>query len=542
MYIEFILPDLSVVSFEKFINFDYKINSSSNDEILLGNCSAASLDFSVWNADKRYNAYKFKKGVCHLYRDNTKTERIGIFNVDKVEKENNSLVFRCTDNMTKFQDETFKGIQTPYTIFSLLVQLCTQLGFTLKTQKEEILNSDLTYNTTDTILGKSCREVLKFICEVTCSYAIFDENGELCLCWYDLRTIKKEIPYNQLKTFKRDEAETQLTGVSVMIGKEEITVGEKSGYDLLLTKDNPFLSGLSSNEIKIILENILGRIQGMKYLSCDISLSVDKNIKIGDVLKIYDEDGEEYKIIVSYLNISKIFSMSITSAGENLNRKNDTGQTGGDTSSSGGGEYYQTAISKDENWRDITINTHTDTFLNGISLFGITEKSSALLCFSLSFYSNIDTVLKFKININGAIIKEIYYDPQIGLNVFSWTEEAILNYDSETNIIKVLLSTEEITEDCYIKIYKNQSILTVVSIGATVDGGNRFTKLEIKESIKGINLINFGKKNINTKTITDTILIDCREYYHSIPTDIIVPIAFKTKSKMSVADIEETIT
>ena len=192
MYIEFILPDLSVVKFEDFINFDYKINSSSNDEILLGNCSAASLEFSIWNVNKKYNVYKFKKGTCHLYRDNTKNEKIGIFNVDKVEKENNSLVFKFTDNMTKLQDEIFKGIQTPYTIFSLLVQICTQLGLTLKNTEEEILNNDLTYNTTDTILGKSCREVLKFICEVTCSYAIFNEEGELYLSWYNLETVKKE--------------------------------------------------------------------------------------------------------------------------------------------------------------------------------------------------------------------------------------------------------------------------------------------------------------------------------------------------------------
>jgi hypothetical protein len=362
----------------------------------------------------------------------------------------------------------------------------------------------------------------------------------LYLSWYDLGTIKKEIPYNKLKSFKRDESETEITGVSIVLGNEETTVGDKAGYDLLLTKDNPFLSGLSSNQVKLILENIYDKVNGMKYLSCDISLSIDDEIKIGDTLKIYDEDGEVYKIIVSYLNISKIFSMSITSSGENLNRNNDTGNSGGD-SSGGTGEYYQTSISKDENWRDITINTITDTYLNGISLFGITEKSSALMCYSLSFESNLETTIKFKIDINGTTVKEILYNTKIGLNIFTWNEETVLNYESETNTIKVFLSTEELSGSFSIKIYKNQSILSIISVGATVDGGNRFTKIEIKESIKPISLINFNKKNIGFNTFTDELIIDCREYYHAESIDIMTAIEFRKRKTLQIDSIVENV-
>ena len=55
MYIDVLLQDTNMLSFDEFVDFDYKINSSDNNEILIGNCSAASLNFSIWNKDKQYN-------------------------------------------------------------------------------------------------------------------------------------------------------------------------------------------------------------------------------------------------------------------------------------------------------------------------------------------------------------------------------------------------------------------------------------------------------------------------------------------------------
>ena len=503
MYIDVLLQDTNMISFDEFVDFDYKINSSDNNEILIGNCSAASLNFSIWNKDKQYNTFKFKNATCYLYKDVERTQKMGVFQVDKITKDKNTLKFECTDSMTKL-DELFKGIQTPFTIFSLIVQICTQLDLTLRNTEEELINGNLTYTSTENLLGKSCRDVLKYCCELTGTYAIFDENGQLFLNWYNLNTIKKEIQYNQLKTFSRDEEELQITGLSVVLEDEEVLIGSSQGYDLRLTKDNPLLKKLGKDERTGTLTNIFNKVNGMKYLSCDISLSVDDEICIGDTLKIFDEDNEEYKIIVSYLNISKIFSMNITSAGENINRDNQSNSSSGQDTNS----QQKVYTSKDENWKDITVeDTYAETHLNGISVFGVNEKSSVILNYSICFTIDSETNIKFKLLINDIESKIINYKTKIGFNTFSWSEQANLNMSTSTNIFKFILDTTDVVGGFLFNIEQNNSVLTIIAVGCETDSGGRATNIELRESIKGFNIVGFNFKDIKFKNILDTVNI-----------------------------------
>lgn len=537
MYIDVILADTNMVSFDEFIDFDYKINSSDNNEILIGNCSASSLNFSIWNAEKRYNDFRFKNSICYLYKDAERTKKMGVFKVDKITKEKNSLKFECTDFMTKLEDEIFKGISTPFTIFSLIVQICRQLDLTLKNTESEILNSDLTFYDTNDILGKKCRDVLKWIAEVTCSYAIFNEDGELFFSWYDLDTIKKEIPYNQFKDFARDEDELIVTGISVIIENEEEVVGTKSGYDLRLTTDNPFLKALSLEKRKSVLQSIYNKVYGMHYLSCDISLSIDEDINIGDTLKIYDEDGMDYKILVTYLNLSKIFSMNITSAGENVNR-----ETSSSSSTSSGGESSQdkTYIAKDESWRNLSIiNYYGETHLNSVSIFGVNEKSSAFASFSISFNATQSVSVKFKIYINNELYKEFYYKTNIGDNFFTWCEALNLKTDSETNEIKMMIDTSTFSTYFSFYIDKGNSALSVITSGAKA-GTNIVTNIEFKEEVRKVELLNPYDKLI-IKSFEDILVLSNKEDLGDPIEEPLGLINFKSRRNISVSNINEII-
>lgn len=536
MYIDILLSDENMVSFDEFIDFDYKINSSDNNELLIGNCSAASLNFNIWNEDKKYNTFKFKNSTCYLYKDMERTQKIGVFKVDKITKEKNSLRFECTDNMTKL-DEIFKGISTPFNLFSLIVQICIQLDIPLKNTEEDFINMDLTFNDTKLILGKKCREVLKLIAEITCSYVIFNEEGELYFNWYDLDTIKKEIPYNSLKEFARDEEELIITGVSVVLENEEQVVGTKSGYDLRLTTDNPFLKVLSLDERTRVLQSIYDKVYGMHYLSCDISLSIDDEIKIGDTLKIYDEDGIDYKILVTYLNISKLFSMKITSSGENVNRDTSNGSS---SSSSDSSTQEKTYIAKDETWRDMSIiDYHGETHLNSISAFGINEKSSVFLSFSISFMSTVESSIKFKLYVNDILSKEFPYETRLGDNFFTWSEVANIKIDSETNSFKIVIDTSDFTTDFAFYIDKGNSVLSIISTGARV-GTNIITNLEFREEIRTINLLSPYNKLI-IGTFEDILSVSNKEYLDNSIEESIGLIQFKPRNKINIHNINESI-
>lgn len=527
MIVDIILVDENMISFNEFINFDYKINSSDNNEILLGNCSAASLNFSVWNAEKRYSTFRFKKGTCFLYRDEERTEKIGTFKVDKITNNRNTLEFECTDYMTKL-DELFKGIEAPFNTYKLLNQICSQLDIELRNTADDFKHLNQIYISADSLVGKKCRDVLKWIGEISCKYCIFDEEGKLFLNWYDLETIRKEIPYNKLKEFSRDEEELQITGVSILIDKEEELVGTNEGYDLRLTKDNPLLKELTGNQRQYILKDIYNKVYGMNYLSCDIALSVDDEIKIGDTLKVYDEYGEVFKIIVSYININKLWSMKITSAGENLNRDISNGSSSGDNQ----GSKDKTYIAKDENFKEINLKGFVgETFLNSLTIFGVSENSSAFLSYSLEFDIDVEIDLKFNILVNDILSKQITYKTKIGKNIFNWSEKANIQVDSENNVFKFVLNTLDVSTSYVFKVEKEKSILNVISVGAS-SGSNIVTSLEFTEDVKSVVLTN-KFNNITLKSFDDTIRILLQEYIYKEATDKVDLIDFKIRKRFN---------
>ena len=491
MYIDVLLLDDNMISFDEFVDIDYKINSSDNNELLLGNASAASLNFSIWNGDKSYNAFKFKNSKIFLYRDIERTNKLGEFNIDKVTKDKNTLKLECIDYMASKCDEIFKGIQTPFTIWQLVTQIGLQLDIPIRNTQEDFKHLTQTYSDTNDILGKKCREIIKWIGEISCKYAIFDEDGKLFFNWYDLDTIKKEIPYSVLKDFARDEDLTYVSGLSCVLDNEEYLIGDKNSFDLIISTDNPFLKPLDGANRKKILEDVYSKVHGMQFLSCDIGLSTDNEIKVGDTLKVYDEDGNYYKIIASYINISKVFSMKITSSGANVNRS-----SGSSSSSSGGAsESEKIHYAKDENFKPISLFTKEEVYLNSIKIDGVTEKTSAYLNYSLNFEfnSNNDNTINFKIYIND-IVKTIPYKPTYGINTFTWGEKLNLQVSIDgsaiSNEIKVTMDLTHNSSSSSIEIDMEKSIMTIIATGAKSAGGNLVTNIEIKEEIQRVSLRN----------------------------------------------------
>ena len=542
MYIDILLADENMISFNEFVDIDYKINSSDNNELLLGNVSAASLNFSIWNGGKQWNAFKFKGSKAYLYKDAERTKKIGVFNIEKVTKNKNTLNFESIDNMGK-TDAIFKGIQTPFSLWELVNQICSQLDITLANKKEDFDHITQTYDNTNEILGKPCREILKYIGEVTTKYAIFDPDGKLFFSWYDLNAnaIKKEITYNKLKDFARDEDLLYVSGVSCILENEEYLKGSQSSYDLRLTTDNPFLKPLNEAERNQILEDIYSRCYGMQYLSCDIALSTE-DINIGDTLIVHDEDGNRYKILVTYLNINKIFNMKITSAGANPNRQTQS------SSSSGGGETKtedKIAIAKDENYKMIEIeNSIAERHLNSLKIDGVTEKTSAYFNYSLQFNwtSTNDNTIKFKLYIND-IIKEFLFKPTTGQNYFTWGEKLNLQLGQDgepvTNNIKMTLDLSHNEEPSYLYIGAEKSILSVVAVGAKSAGANQVTNLEIKEDVERIGFRN-ETSLLNLTNIGDIIDFSLRRYIGPAISEQVNIINFKNRTSMEIQNINET--
>lgn len=504
MIIDIYTKDSNVYSFTKanIITSSY-ISDSAGSEIVIGYTSAAAFNFTLSNLNNQYNNINFNKSKCILYLDDFRTKKLGEFKVDDVKKNKQTIVFSCIDRMVDF-DSIFKGATFPISALDLLKQICIQVDIILN--NTNILNGDIMLNSPDKITGKTCRDVLKYICEVSGNFAIINNNGELELKWYDLNNIKRNLTYSNLFNYERDEQESEITGVSLYIDNELYIKG-LSNYDLYLTNDNPLLSQLSTDDLNLALTNIYNKVNGMKYLGCSISSFFYDDIEVGDVLTITEDDLQVYKIIVSTIKINDFNSFEINSAGENISRTYETNKE--ITKDKDDGDFTKTIINSDKNLNLMTLNkSNTDYIVNNISIFDVVEKSRCLFTYSAVLYSslsiNIDII--FRLNANEFRVFNLKLIP--GQNSFNWAEEINLNI-GETNTISVLLRTQD---DNIVDIILNKfdSIINIILTDCATDTENKVSNINLRESIHRVipniptiftnNLIVF--KNMSDNLIT----------------------------------------
>ena len=535
MFIDILFKDETMISLNNFMSFDYKQNSSIED-ITIGNFSISSLSFSVWNGEKELDTFKFKGSRVYLYRDLERTKKVGEFTIEQVTKDRSLLKFECYDDVDKFDKEIFKGIQTPFTINSLIVQIVEgQLGLKLKNSESDFSHLKQIYDNTDAILGKKTRDILKWCAELACKYIVLTEDNEVYFGWYDLNTIKKEIPPSKMRNYKRDEEEVKIGAISCILENEEYIIGDKGeGYDLRLTTDNPLLKPLSSSDRYAILQDIYNKTYGMQWLSCDIEISTDEldGVNIGDTLKLVDpEDGEEYKILFTYQNISNIHLTKFQSAGENPDRSVKSSEGGSSSGTSQGEKVY---ITKNENWQSIRLeNYHGETFLNDITVSGVNEKSSIFLSYSVNFSSTFENIILFRLYVNDMLSKTFYFTPTAGDNIFTWSESANINLDSDINVFKITLDTSTSTLDNFIYIEKGMSSLSVVTVGAKSAGSASVNALEFKETVKPIKLVN-PESNLLLVNFIDELIVDNKEYINNVVSEKVDLINFKEKTKLTI--------
>ena len=505
MIIDIYTTDSNVYSFTKanIITSSY-ISDSAGNEIVIGYTSAAAFNFTLSNLNNQYNNINFNKSKCILYLDDFRTKKLGEFKVDDVKKNKQTIVFSCIDRMVDF-DDIFKGATFPISVLDLLKQICIQIDIVLN--NTNILNGDIMLSSPDKITGKTCRDVLKYICEVSGNFAIINNNGELELKWYDLNNIKRNLTYSDIFNYERDEQESEITGVSLYIDNELYIKG-LSSYDLYLTNDNPLLSKLSGDNLNLTLDNIYNKVNGMKYLGCNISCVFYDDIAVGDVLTITEDDLNVYKIIVSTIKINDFNSFEINSAGENPSRTYEVNKD--ITRDDKEGDFTKTIINSDKNLSLMTLNKpNTDYIVNNISIFNVAEKTRCLFTYSIVLYSSLNTNIDIVLRLNANEFRVFNLNLKIGQNNFTWSEEVSLNID-EINTISVLLRTKD-NEVFDIILNQFDSIINVILTDCSTDIGNKVSNINLRESIHRVipniptiftnNLIVFKNMSDNLMTI-----------------------------------------
>lgn len=408
MILDFVLSDDSTLTMtdDIIISSSYLSDASSSNELIFGFASSCGLDFTIIDLNGTYLNTDFNSAVITMYNDD-RTIKKGVFNVRTVTRKKETITFSCLDDMSKF-DKRYTNNMFSGTVKDLLDEVCDLCGITEGTTCTSFLHSDLNIPNSDPFINMNCREILQAICECSGCFAIIDENGELQLKWFNLSTVTKQISYDSLFEYEKEDTENNITDISGVIGGLEFKTynDNPSGYEIIIGNNNPIIYNHNYTETQNIFNEIKEeRLVDFNYYTLKVKVRIDWTLKVGDTIEVQDKNSSYYKAIITNIAYSNNSGMTITSAGENHDRNYNT-INNKDSEAYGGtlifglnkdtdGEYFIKI--KDINPSSQAYLNISDTSLNGSVVIELEENTLKTLTnngfTSYGFVLNLETTM-----------------------------------------------------------------------------------------------------------------------------------------------------
>ncbi len=217
----------------------------------------------------------------------------------------------CKDKMIFLEDAYVSKLKYPADIRNVIVEIANQARVEIDTLNIEELNG-LQINK---IEGYSHRQALGFIAQLLVGYATFNRKGLL-----QIRTLKDteyEISPDEYfsKGLSKNGIRYKIRGITCTVPKDEepqeLFVGSKKGPQL--TIENPLMT---QNE----LQRIFNALQGVDYYPYDLSWRGNPALEIGDIMTVYDLEGNELKVPNLSYNLEYTGGLSATSSADSKSR------------------------------------------------------------------------------------------------------------------------------------------------------------------------------------------------------------------------------
>ncbi|WP_373761374.1 tail fiber domain-containing protein [Jeotgalibaca porci] len=217
----------------------------------------------------------------------------------------------CKDKMIFLEDAYVSKLKYPADIRNVIVEIANQASVEIDTLNIEELNG-LQINK---IEGYSHRQALGFIAQLLVGYATFNRKGLL-----QIRTLKDteyEISPDEYfsKGLSKNGIRYKIRGITCTVPKDEepqeLFVGSKKGPQL--TIENPLMT---QNE----LQRIFNALQSVDYYPYDLSWRGNPALEIGDIMTVYDLEGNELKVPNLSYNLEYTGGLSATSSADSKSR------------------------------------------------------------------------------------------------------------------------------------------------------------------------------------------------------------------------------
>lgn len=267
----------------------------------IGGAVIGQLEFEMDNTDDRFKDIDFLGTVFDVrvglivgqdYNGGTTIEWVkkGIYTLEELTNNDRYLSVVAFDNLAKFDRPYSEStLKYPASLSAIIDEACTKCGVAVasldfpnaswKVANRKIIDDSVTF-----------RDIVSYVSQLACSFALCDADGRLCIRWYEDTDIKIE----QTRTISGG---VTITGVTVVNSADEelaYLTGEE-GYELTI-QDNPLAQiniHSSDNPMwnSVWAERILG-LEITPFESAEIS---NPAIEAGDICTVYDKYGNAYR-------------------------------------------------------------------------------------------------------------------------------------------------------------------------------------------------------------------------------------------------------
>lgn len=301
------------------VKIDRSTSSSSSFDI--GSTIIGQLTLTLNNIYDEYTDYDFTGCVAsdvkvglELPGGTIESLTYGKFYLDEAKYNGSIITLSFYDSIYKFdKNYSESNLIYPATLGQIVRDACSVCGVNLQTTSFD--HDDYVVQQRPNDESITFRQVLQWVGQIACLYCMADEQGRLCLQWYDTDLLEsidlsEDIPdnptgYHHIHSFTSLSTgldDVVITGISVTqdIESDDGTVQKtyqsgKDGYVLSISKNK-----LIQGDAGMTVASMLGeKIIGMRFRTFSASTLSDPTIEAGDIVVLTNRKGEKYKSIIT---------------------------------------------------------------------------------------------------------------------------------------------------------------------------------------------------------------------------------------------------
>lgn len=269
------------------------VSGESNFEI--GCAIIGELDFEIDNSDGQYNNMSFRNAEFQVriglvtnqsYTGDLTVEWLnkGLFTAEEVTVNEKYISIIAYDNMAKF-DKEMPDINFPATLSDIFSRICTHCGVAYTSLN--FPNKDLIIKNNYLEKDTSCRDILSYIAQLSCSYAYINSSGSVSLKWFTNT--------NYFVSEKRRlNGTVSITGVQFTDVDENKYLLGKDNYCLMID-DNPFIIGNQALQNNVWKQRLIG----FPITPFETDILSDMSVEAGDIVTVSDLKGNVYRTPVT---------------------------------------------------------------------------------------------------------------------------------------------------------------------------------------------------------------------------------------------------